>query len=109
MLSVVFATSVVGEIVGLLFIVLLLGLGVVCAMKGKWVFFVLGWFTGMFWIIGASRLGKPNSFWARRRYEPAEIAEAERRFARTLVPRWGGSPWRAGVVRSDSGEDDLGK
>ena len=73
------AASVAGLIFGLIVIGGLLGLAVMCAMKGKWIFFVLGWFSGIFWIIGASRLGKPHSYWARRRYGDLEIAEAERR------------------------------
>jgi hypothetical protein len=91
------AASVAGLIFGLIVIGGLLGLAVMCAMKGKWIFFVLGWFSGIFWIIGASRLGKPHSYWARRRYGDLEIAEAERRFSRRLLPRWGGSPFREGV------------
>jgi hypothetical protein len=94
---VILASSVVGLVLGLVLIVVLLGLGVICGMKGKWVFLVVGFFSGIFWIIGASRLGKPSSFWARRWYEDAEIAEAERRFSRWPIPHWGGSPFREGV------------
>jgi hypothetical protein len=94
---VVLASSAIGLILGLALIGLLLVLGVICAMKGKWVFSVVGFFSGIFWIIGASRLAKPNSFWARRWYEGVEIAEAERRFSRWPVPHWGGSPFREGV------------
>jgi hypothetical protein len=81
------ATSVGGLIFGLVLIGLLLSAGVICAMKGKWIFFVVGWFSGIFWIIGASRLAKPNSYWAKRRYGDLEIAESERRFSRKLFPR----------------------
>jgi hypothetical protein len=95
---------VAGLILGLILIGGLLSLGVICVMKGKWVFFVLGWFSGIFWIIGASRLGKPHSYWARRRYGDLELAEAERRFSRRLFPRWGGSPFRDRVPeRPDTG------
>jgi len=87
------ATSAGGLILGLVLIGGLLRLGVICAMKGKWVLFVLGW--------------------ARRRYEALEIAEAKRRFSRKPFPRWGGSPWRTGVhdptVESDPRDADLGK
>lgn len=88
------ATSAAGLIFGVILIGLLLAAAVICAMKGKWVFFVMGWFSGIFWIIGASRLGKPNSYWARRRYEDLELAEAQRRFSRRPFPRLGGSPFR---------------
>ena len=67
-------------LVGLALIGALLGFAVICAMKGKWIFFVLGWFSGIFWIIGACRLGKPNSYWARRRYGSLELKEAQQRF-----------------------------
>jgi hypothetical protein len=110
------ATSVGGLILGLIIIGGLLSLGVVCAMKGKWVFFVLGWFNGIFWIVGASRLGKPNSYWSRRKYEDLEIAEARRRFSRKPFPRWGGSSWRTGVANpepdprdADPRDADLGR
>jgi hypothetical protein len=76
------ATTGVGLIVGLALIVGLLSLGVICAMKGKWVFFVVGFFWGIFWIVGAWRMGKPNSYWARRRYGDEQMREAERRFSR---------------------------
>ena len=71
----VVATSVVHVIFLIVIVGFLLGLAAICALKGKWVFFVLGFFSGLFWIIGASRLGKPNSYWARHRYEDLEIAE----------------------------------
>jgi hypothetical protein len=72
-------------------------MAVLSAMKGKWVFFILGWFSGIFWIIGAARLAKPNSYWAKRRYGQLEMAEAERRFSRKVIPHWGGSPHRESV------------
>jgi hypothetical protein len=55
---------------------------VICATKGKWVFFLLGWFSGIFWIVGAARLAKPGSRWARTHYGPEARAAAERRFSR---------------------------
>jgi hypothetical protein len=97
---VVSAISAARLVFGLIIIGGLLTVGVICAMKGKWVFFVLGWFSGIFWIVGASRLGKPNSYWARRRYGELELAEAQRRFSRRLLPRWGGWPFRDGAGRN---------
>jgi hypothetical protein len=61
------------------------------------VFFVLGWFSDLFWIVGASRLAKPGSYWAKPRYGELEMAEAERRFSRKPIPHWGGSPFRESV------------
>jgi hypothetical protein len=73
----------VGRVVfGVVLVGVLIGFAVICAMKGKWVFFALGFFSGVFWIIGALRLGKPKSYWAGRRYGDLKIAEAERRFSR---------------------------
>jgi hypothetical protein len=70
------------------------GLAVVCALKGKWAFALFGLVFGVFWLIGATRLAKPRSWWARRIYEDDEIKEAERRFSRKPIPYWGGSPFR---------------
>ncbi len=81
------ASSVLRVIFGVMLIGALLGFAVICAMKGKWVFFVLGWFSGIFWMVGAWRLAKPNSYWAKRRYRDAELAEAQLRFPRRLFSR----------------------
>ena len=81
------ASSVLRVIFGIMLIGALLGFAVICAMKGKWVFFVLGWFSGIFWMVGAWRLAKPTSFWAKRRYGDAEFAEAQLRFTRRLLSR----------------------
>jgi hypothetical protein len=86
------AATGAGLIFGLILITALLGVAVICAMKGKWVFFAIGWFSGIFWIIGASRLALPDSFWARRWYGDAKMAEAKRRFARRMRNRERG-PW----------------
>jgi hypothetical protein len=52
--GVVLLASYVGHLlVGLVLIGGLLGLASICAMKGKWVFFALGWLSGIFWIVGA--------------------------------------------------------
>jgi hypothetical protein len=34
----------------------------------KWGFFLLGFFIGLFWIVGAIRLAKTHSWWARKNY-----------------------------------------
>jgi hypothetical protein len=54
------AASGAALVFGLMLIAGLLAVGVVCALKGKWVFFALGWVSGIFWIVGASRLAKPT-------------------------------------------------
>jgi hypothetical protein len=100
-------------IFGVVLIGALLWLAVICAMKGKWVFFAVGWFSGIFWIIGAWRLGKPNSYWAKRRYGDAELMEAERRFSGKmfLFPRLGDSSFRQRVddQKPDPPDTGLGK
>lgn len=65
---------------GVVLVLLLLACGLVCALKGKWLFFALGWFTGVFWIVGACRLAKPQSRWARMRYGERQLTEARQRF-----------------------------
>jgi hypothetical protein len=82
------ATSVAGLIFGLVLIGGLLWLAAICAMKGKWVFFVLGCFNGIFWIVGAARLAKPWSRWARTHYGTQTMGAAERRFSRRRVSLW---------------------
>lgn len=109
------AVTVGSEIVGIVIIGLLLAVAVVgvgvCALKGKWIFAFVGLFCGVFWLIGALRLGKPDSWWAKRRYGDAEMAEANRRFSRKVVPRLGDSSFREGVSdgRPDPRDADLGR
>jgi len=69
------------ELVGLVVVLaLVLALPVICALKGKWGFLLLGLVIHWFWIFGAIRLGKPDSWWARRNYGPDKLARAESRF-----------------------------
>ena len=77
------ATVVSHIVIGVVLIGGLLSFAAICAMKGKWVFFALGWFSGMFWIVGALRLGKPGSRWARKHYGPRMMEHAERRYSRS--------------------------
>jgi hypothetical protein len=66
--GVVLAAPVSSYIAAALFVaalVLLLLAGVVTALKGKWGFFFLGFIGQVFWIIGAIRPAKPNSYWTR--------------------------------------------
>jgi len=57
---------------------------VICLLKGKIWTGVVGAFFGIVAIIGAIRLARPNSPWARRRYatRPKKLARAQRREAR---------------------------
>ena len=52
-------------------------------MKGKWWFVLLSIFVPMFFIaifIGAIRLAKPTSFWARRFYDREKLEQSVQRF-----------------------------
>ncbi len=54
---------------------------VICLLKGKIWTGVVGAFFGIFAIVGAIRVARPNSPWARRRYatRPTRLAKAKRR------------------------------
>lgn len=56
---------------------------IICALKGKWIlaaanFFLF--FTFPFAILGAIRLAKPDSWWAKRNYGPEEMRQARERY-----------------------------
>jgi hypothetical protein len=67
-----------------------LGFSLVCTLKGKLVTGVIGVLLSPVAIIGAIRLGKPQSWWARRRYarHPRRMARAEHRFGSRYQQRW---------------------
>ena len=80
-MTVIAAASNAGAAVAGIFVLLVwLGVIVVCAMKGKPWFAVLGLLWGIFAIIGAIRLAKPNSWWDRHRYGEAKHQRAVDRF-----------------------------
>ena len=76
----------------------------IVAVKGKIVTALVGMFIPPVAYVGAIRLAKPKSIWARRRYSPssAKLAEAERRDERgeVRIRRWqdriGGAPTPSG-------------
>lgn len=53
---------------------------VVCFMKGKLMWGVLGIYLSPIALIGAIRLAKPHSWWARRRYDGAKLSRAQERY-----------------------------
>jgi hypothetical protein len=59
-----------------------IGWAIACVLKGKLAFGLIGLFFSPVSIIGAIRLAKPDSPWARKRYRnrPKKMARAERRF-----------------------------
>jgi hypothetical protein len=61
----------------------LLSVVVICFLKGKPVFAVLGIAQSPLWaVIGACRIAKPDSWWARKKYCPEKTTIAHRRFTR---------------------------
>jgi hypothetical protein len=73
--------SGVGNVIG---IAVSLAIGwafvVVCFMKGKLIWGVLGLYIPPLAIFGASRLAKPNSRWAKNRYDDAKRARSHERY-----------------------------
>ena len=61
-------------------LIVALGFMIVCGMKGKWGFVLLGFALPVLWIVGAVKLAKPRSWWARHRYGDATLSEAEQHF-----------------------------
>jgi lysyl-tRNA synthetase, class II len=53
---------------------------VICFLKGKLIWGVVGIYVGPVALIGAIRLAKPHSWWARRRYEPEKLERSHRRY-----------------------------
>ncbi len=58
------------------------GFAVVCILKGKLMWGVFGFYIGFVGLIGALRLAKPGSWWARKRYadEPKKLERARERY-----------------------------
>jgi hypothetical protein len=69
----------------------------VCALKGKPWFAILGVLLfGIFGIVGAIRLAKPHSWWARRFYGVAKQRRSWDRFE--------GTTWPAGLRHPEAGQ-----
>ncbi len=62
------------------YLALVLGLAGVCALKGKWGFVVLGFLLPLLWVIGAVKVAKPRSWWAKQYYGDATMSEAQQHF-----------------------------
>jgi hypothetical protein len=61
-------------------LVILLTALVVCGLKGKWGFVVLGFFVVPLWFIGAVKIAKPRSWWAHHYYGDVTMSESEQHF-----------------------------
>jgi len=64
-----------------LFLVLFFVPLTITALKGQWLLFGAGWLTvGVVWWIAALRLGRPESWWARRFYDDDKLGRAKARY-----------------------------
>ena len=52
----------------------------ICLAKGKWIVGVVGFLLWPVGLVGALRLARPDSRWARHIYEPEKLALAEERY-----------------------------
>jgi hypothetical protein len=53
---------------------------IVCFLKGKLIWGVLGIYIGPVAIVSAIRLARPHSWWARNRYDERKLARSQKRF-----------------------------
>ena len=77
------AASSSGQLAGWLYLVIVafhLAMAGVCIFKGKLATGLIGIVVPIVATVGAIRLAKPSSVWARRRYAGAKLAHAQRRF-----------------------------
>lgn len=84
------AASGSGRLAGWLYLITIainLAAAGVCIVKGKLAAGLIGIVVPIVAIVGAIRLAKPSSVWARRRYSGAKLARAERRFGRAYQLR----------------------
>ena len=65
----------------MLLVVIHIGYVIVCLLKGKIVTGLVGFFVPILGLIGAIRLAKPESFWAKRWYGEEKLAKAAERNA----------------------------
>jgi hypothetical protein len=62
-------------------VAVVLGLTVTCFIKGRILLGVLGLFVPVAALLGAARMARPTSPWARRWYSPERLARSQARFA----------------------------
>ena len=70
-----------GLIYTVAFVVIHISLCILTMLKGKPITGLIGLPVPFFAYVGAIRLAKPSSFWAKRWYGPKKMARAEKRFA----------------------------
>ena len=89
-------------------VALILGLAIVCFVKGRVLLGVVGLFIPVVALVGAVRLAHPSSLWAQRRYSGARLERATARFSPTRrATRW---QTRIGdlIAGAPSRDDDPG-
>ena len=52
-MSLAASATLTGGLLGIIYVVLLITVGIISIRKGHWVMFILGIFIPLFWIIGA--------------------------------------------------------
>lgn len=77
------SSQVIGTVIVIIVLTVVLVLPIITlALKGKYGMIIAGVFLHPCWWIGAIRLAKPNSYWARRFYGPVTLRRAQARFSR---------------------------
>jgi hypothetical protein len=69
----------IGQMIGWVFVV-------ICFMKGKLMWGVLGIYLWPVALYGATRLAKPESRWAKKRYDEAKLAKSRKRYKHLAKP-----------------------
>ena len=71
----------VGDIIGLIILQAVgWGFAIACFLKGKLLWGVFGIYLWPVALIGAVRLGKPESWWAKRKYDAEKLARSHKRY-----------------------------
>ena len=60
-------------------------LAYICFRKGKLIWGVIGIYFQLIGLIGAMRLAKPESAWARKHYDEKKMARSRKRYARETI------------------------
>jgi hypothetical protein len=97
------ATALASAIVG---IVILLGWTLLCIAKGKYKMALFGIFIPFVGAVGALRLARPGSRWARRRYGPEKLERATARAARYDARYGPATTWVSDFVAGKPTERD---
>jgi hypothetical protein len=81
---------------------------VLCVAKGKYRFALLGTFVPVIAVVGALRLARPRSQWAKRRYGPQKQARAARRASRFDARYGPATDWLSDFVAGKPSTPDPG-